>query len=129
VAASRLLVASRRDLAVPIPVEVRARAVPARVEYATNLSVGGLCLHAREPLPVGEGVAVAFALPGGGPPIEARGRVIWREEAPPTAAARWLETGIRFEVLADADRERLARFVRECDPDAAPGADSGARAS
>lgn len=98
-----------------------ARAAPPRIEYATNLSIGGLCLHAREALPVGEGVAIAFALPGGGPRIEARGRVIWLERAQADAAPRFLETGIRFEVLADGDRERLARFVRDCDPDAPAG--------
>ena len=88
----------------------------AALEYATNLSPGGICLHARARLAVGEGVAVAFALPDGGRRIEARGRVTWREDDDPAAQARFLETGVRFEVLDEADRERILRFVRELEP-------------
>ena len=73
----------RRDLAVPIAVEIARRSGDAALEYATNLSPGGICLHARTRLEVGEGVAVAFALPDGGRRIEARGRVTWHEDEDP----------------------------------------------
>jgi uncharacterized protein (TIGR02266 family) len=101
---------------VPVAVDVTPRSgAPAR-EYATNVSPGGLCLHARARLDVGDGVAVAFALPGDDRRIEARGRVTWREDDDPLAAARFLETGVRFEVLDEADRERILRFVRDIEP-------------
>jgi uncharacterized protein (TIGR02266 family) len=111
--ASRLLFESRRDLAVPIAVEVFRRDGEAALEYATNLSPGGVCLHARLRLTVGEDVTVAFALPGEAGRIRAHGRVTWREDDDPRAEARFLETGVRFEVVDEADRERITRFVRE----------------
>jgi uncharacterized protein (TIGR02266 family) len=106
----------RRDLAVPIAVEIARRGGEAAPEYATNLSPGGICLHARTRLEVGECVAVAFALPDGGRRIEARGRVTWHEDEDPAEQARFREAGVRFEVIDEPDRERILRFVREREP-------------
>ena len=113
--ASRLLFETRRDLAVPIAVEVVRRGAEPALEYATNLSPGGICLQARLRLRVGDDVTVAFVLPGEGRRIEARGRVSWREDDDPSAAACFLETGVRFEVIDEADRKRIARFVRDAE--------------
>ena len=110
---SRLLFEPRHDLGVPIAVEVVRRGAEPTHEYATNLSPGGICLHARLRLRVGDDVTVAFVLPGEGCRIEARGRVSWREDDDPSAEARFLETGVRFEVLDEIDRERISRFVRD----------------
>jgi uncharacterized protein (TIGR02266 family) len=101
---------------VPLAVEVSLREGAPADEYATNLSPGGICLHARTRLEVGEGVAVAFELPDGGRRVEARGRVTWHEDEDPAAAARFREAGVRFEVIDESDRERILRFVRELDP-------------
>jgi len=101
----------RRDLPVPIPVEVAGRDGARRVEYALNVSASGIGLHLPQPLPAGEALALSFPLPDGGGRIEARGRVVWNEEVPRTARPRWREVGIHFEVLRDEDRRRLARFV------------------
>jgi uncharacterized protein (TIGR02266 family) len=105
---------------VPLAIEVAPRDAPPRVEYATNLSIGGLCLHARAALRVGEGVVLTFALPGEAGGVRVRGRVIWCETPDAAAAARFREIGVRFEGLSDPERERIVRFVRECDADAAP---------
>ena len=110
-----MLFEPRRDLAVPIAVEVMRRGAAPAPEYATNLSPGGICLQARLRLHVGDDVTVAFVLPGDERPIEARGRVSWREDDDPSAAASFLETGVRFEVLDEADRERITRFVRDAE--------------
>lgn len=101
----------RRDLAVPLPVEVAGRDGIRRVEYAVNLSASGLALHLPRALPAGETLLLAFTLPDGGDPIEARGRVAWSEAPRRTARARFRELGVRFEVLREEDRRRLARFV------------------
>ena len=98
---------------VPIAVEVFRRDGEAVLEYATNLSPGGVCLHARVRLTLGESVTVAFALPGEDGRIRARGRVTWCEDDDPKAEACFLETGVRFEVIDEIDRERITRFVRE----------------
>ncbi|MBS1107527.1 MAG: PilZ domain [Deltaproteobacteria bacterium] len=110
-----MLFEPRLDLAVPIAVQVFRRDGEAALEYATNLSPGGVCLHARLRLAVGEGVTVAFALPGEDGTVRARGRVTWREDDDPEAEARFLETGVRFEVVDETDRERITRFVREAE--------------
>lgn len=101
----------RRDLPVPLPVEIRSRDGSVRVEYAVNVSSSGIGLHLPRPLPAGETLALAFELPDGGGRIEARGRVAWVEATRRTARARWRETGVRFEVLREEDRRRLARFA------------------
>jgi len=106
-----MLFETRRDLVVPIAVEVTRRGGEAAHEYATNLSPGGICLHARLRLCVGDDVTVAFVLPGENRRIEARGRVSWCEEDDPSEEACFLETGVRFEVLDEGDRERISRFV------------------
>ena len=111
--ASRLLFEPRRDLAVPIAVDVFRRDGEAALEYATNLSPGGVCLQARLRLTVGEDVTVSFSLPGEDGQIRARGRVTWREDVDPDAQACFLETGVRFEGVDETDRERITRFVRE----------------
>jgi len=112
----------RCDFAVPLAVELTRRGRAAGVEYAVNLSPGGLCLHLPHPLEVGETVELAFELPGGAR-IEARGRVIWSDAAEPAAGRgrvsgreRFAETGVRFEGLSDGDRRHIVRFVRGGDP-------------
>lgn len=106
----------RRDLPVPLAVEVVGRDGVARVEYAVNVSSAGIGLHLPRPLPAGETLALAFPLPDGGGRIEARGRVAWSETVLRTARARFREVGIRFEVLRDEDRRRLARFAAGSPP-------------
>jgi hypothetical protein len=90
--------------------------------YATNLSSSGICLHLRAPLPVGEPVALHFELPGEAAAIQARGRVTWSEDVDPAERPRFFEAGVRLELVAEADAERLRRFVRLCDPaESSPG--------
>lgn len=84
--------------------------------HATNLSTSGVCLHLAASLPVGAAVLLRLVLPDEPGVVTARGRVSWCEDPDPAAAARFLEAGIRFEIVSDADRERIARFVRGCDP-------------
>ena len=109
----------RRDLAVPLAVEVVGRDGVRRLEYAINVSPSGIGLHVPRPLPAGEPLALAFTLPdGAGARLEVRGRVAWNEAVARTARPRFHEVGVRFEALREADRSRLARFVAgEIDPD------------
>jgi hypothetical protein len=96
---------------VPLPVEVRGRDGVLRIEYAVNVSSSGIGLHLPRPLPAGETLALGFELPDGAGRIEARGRVAWVEATRRTARPRFREIGIRFEVLREEDRRRLARFA------------------
>jgi hypothetical protein len=102
----------RRDLSVPIAVEVVGRDGVRRVEYALNVSSSGIGLHLPRPLPAGESLTLAFTLPdGAGTRIEVRGRVAWNEAVARTARPRFREVGMLFEALREDDRRRLARFV------------------
>ncbi len=82
-----------------------------RLEYALNLSPSGMGLHIPGSREAGEILQLGFALPDGGDPITARGRVIWAEAAPPAARARFREVGVRFEVLREEDRRVILRFL------------------
>ena len=119
--ASRPAYDARCDLAVPLPVEVERRGVEASLAYVTNLSASGACLHLAARLAVGDAVLLRVALPDQGEPLAARGRVSWCEDPPAELGARFVEAGIRFEVLSEADRARIAHFVRSGEP-AHPGA-------
>lgn len=107
---------SRRDLPVPLPVELERRGAAPITVYATNLSSNGACLHLRAPLPVGDAVVLRLALPGEAGSVVARGRVSWCETPPASSRPRFREAGVHFEILPEPDRERIARFVRACDP-------------
>jgi hypothetical protein len=97
---------------VPLPVTVVDRSGERRREYALNLSPSGIGLHLPRPLDAGETLQIGFALPGGSGSIEARARVVWAEGTPPTTArARFYEVGVRFEVLGDAERRAILRFL------------------
>jgi Tfp pilus assembly protein PilZ len=101
----------RRDLSVPLPVEVTGRDGVRRTEYALNLSASGIALHLPRPLPAGETLVLSLALPDGSGRLEARARVAWSEVTPRTERPRFREVGLRFEGLREEDRRRLARFV------------------
>jgi uncharacterized protein (TIGR02266 family) len=84
--------------------------------WATNVSPGGICLHLRAPLPVGESVSLRFELPDGSGRVEARGRVSWSEDVDPAWSPRFFEVGVRLEVVGEADAARLRSFVDLCAP-------------
>jgi uncharacterized protein (TIGR02266 family) len=104
----------RRDLPVPIRVELRRSDGTVSTEYAINISGGGACLQLREPPQVGERVHLEFALPIGGEPLILRAIVIWctcLEER--GDHARFCETGVRFEHPDEATHERLLQFAEQ----------------
>ncbi len=87
---------ARRNLAVPMAVRVRLPDSEERREWAVNLSAGGLCLQARERLPVDTTLLVSFELES----IrvsDAPSRVVW--ESADSDTHRFHETGLHFEAL------------------------------
>lgn len=102
----------RRDLSVPLPVRVERADGTTRHEYAVNVSASGLCLHAKQPLSVGEELHVSLRLPRDAHEIRAVAKVVWtnhRGEALPLP--RCYETGLFLVEIAQGDVERLAWFV------------------
>jgi uncharacterized protein (TIGR02266 family) len=118
---ARQAIEPRRDLAVPLEVEVVRRDGERSREYAPNLSPGGMCLHLSRSLPVGETLRVRFVLPDGAGPVEARARVAWCAPPPGGARLRFCETGLHFETLRQRDRRRIAVFVGPREPAFPPG--------
>ncbi len=104
----------RQDLAIPLPVELQRPDGVVVLEYAVNLSPGGLCLHLREPLAVGAELSLRFTLPPSGPRVETRARVIW-SEAPQGDAigGRLHETGLRLGPLPPEAADALAAFAEQ----------------
>jgi hypothetical protein len=104
----------RRDLSVPLPIRVERRDGSERDEYAVNLSSSGLCLHAREPLEIGEELRVAFQLPRDRREIRAICKVVWKHEGDVgSCVPRFYETGLFLVEVASADAERIAWYVSE----------------
>jgi hypothetical protein len=104
----------RRDLSVPLPIRVERTDGSERDEYAVNLSATGLCLHAREPLEVGEELRVAFRLPSDRREIRAVCKVVWKDDCNGNShAPRFYETGLFLVEVASADADRIAWYVSE----------------
>jgi uncharacterized protein (TIGR02266 family) len=99
-----------------VRVHLELRSAGVEHAWATNLSPGGICLHLRAPLPVGEPVSLRIVMPDEAEPIAARGRVTWAESPVSEAAARFFEVGIRFEVLTEPDRRRIQSLTAESAP-------------
>ncbi|RJO71765.1 MAG: HD domain-containing protein [Myxococcales bacterium] len=83
-------------------------------QNAVNVSIGGLFLHTRAPLPVGAEIGLRFALPDAGTaPIEAQATVTHRLTVAEALRAEGAipGMGMAFSALSPADAERLTAFV------------------
>jgi hypothetical protein len=95
-----------------LPIKVERRDGTTRHEYVVNVSASGLCLHAKQPLPVGEELRVSLRLPSDAHEICAVAKVVWsshREDG--LELPRCWETGLFLVEVAECDVERLAWFV------------------
>jgi uncharacterized protein (TIGR02266 family) len=101
----------RRWLRVPLRVQV-ARSGGARIDYAINLSPGGLCVQTQEPSPPGSRLQILFELDPDEPPIRAEAEVAWCvHEAERAEGMRFFEMGMRFVDLAPEAADAVERFV------------------
>jgi hypothetical protein len=98
----------RRDLPVPLRVELRRPDGTTTVEYAVNISPGGLCLHLEDTLAEGDRVGVEFTLPPSGPAVRADGRVVWTSwKGAEGDDGRFCETGVEFGDLEESVAQQL----------------------
>jgi len=83
--------------------------------YTLDVGLRGVFVEWREPLEVGESVALRFHLPGSDRAIEARAAVAWWNPPGESARARRLPAGLglRFEEIPDADMMRIRALVVE----------------
>ncbi len=104
----------RRYLRVPLRIEILREGLAARVDYALNVSPGGLCLQTRNPAPLGTRVELGFQLFPHDKPVHAAAEVVWCvREAERGPGMRFFEMGLRFLNLDPADAEAIEEFVEQ----------------
>jgi len=104
----------RRDLPVPLRVELQRPDGTTTVEYAVNISPGGLCLHLEDTLSEGDRVGLGFTLPPSGPTVSADGRVVWTSwQGAEGDEGRFCETGVKFGDLEESVAQRLLEYASQ----------------
>ncbi len=104
----------RFHLPIPIPVRLERADGRASTEYALNLSAGGLCLQLRDPIAPDEKVVVRFRVPGIDMTVETWALMVWSQEVKADAhGGIHIETGLRFEGLDNATRQRIYDFASQ----------------
>jgi len=82
------------------------------LEYAANISAGGVFVETQNPPDLHAVVSVSMELPGGGDPVETKGLVVHRvttEDARAKKTAAGM--GVQFMEASDAFRERIDRAI------------------
>ena len=83
------------------------------VDYATNISLGGIRVETVAPLPVGTEVTLNFVLPHAGYPLKTKGEVRWVvEPSTDDTDKAFGAMGIRFEELSERDLKYVESLVR-----------------
>ncbi len=72
-----------------------------------DVSVGGLFLNTKTPLPLESLVALAFSLATGVPPVSCQGKVVYSMPG--------MGMGVEFAGLSEENRQSLEKFVDEAD--------------
>jgi Tfp pilus assembly protein PilZ len=83
--------------------------------FTTDVGLEGVFVERQEPIPVGESVAVSFALPGNAIPVRASCRVAWWHApgAPLVSKSLPPGLGLEFVSVSEADRARLRELLLE----------------
>jgi uncharacterized protein (TIGR02266 family) len=96
---------------VPLRVQV-VRSEGSRIDYAINLSPGGLCVQTQQPSPPGTRLELRFELDPDEPPLRLRAEVAWCvQEEERAEGMRYSEMGLRFVEVSRADADAIERFV------------------
>jgi uncharacterized protein (TIGR02266 family) len=102
----------RRDLPVPLRVDLRRPDGSTTVEYAVNISPGGLCLQLKDPLAEGDQVQVEFTLPPSGLTVRAEARVVWTNWMGAEGDEEYFcETGLQLAGLDETLRQQLHDYA------------------
>ena len=82
------------------------------LEYAANISAGGVFVETEHPPELRSVVTVSLELPDGGPPVEAKGMVVHRVAAEEAKARKTAAgVGVQFVDSTDEFRERIDRAI------------------
>jgi uncharacterized protein (TIGR02266 family) len=82
------------------------------LEYAANISAGGVFIATESPPELHAVVTVTMELPDGGPPVDAKGRVVHRVSASEAKERKTAAgAGVQFIDSSDEFRERIDRAI------------------
>ena len=80
------------------------------VDFAENLSRGGMFIATPKPLPPGTNVFLEFALPDNSIKVKTRGEVVWARTTPKSANEK-RGMGIKFRDLSPEDKEKIDKLI------------------
>lgn len=104
----------RRDRRLPILIKVEyLRMDDFLVDYASNISLGGMFILTDQPLELGTQFRIRFIVPGWAEAIETRAEVRWRR--PPGPGPLRSGMGVRFEGLAPPEKARIEVLIGRLD--------------
>ena len=104
----------RRDLPVPLPVDLRRPGGNTTVEYAVNISPGGLCLQLKDPLTEGDHVQVEFTLPPSGLTVRAEAMVVWTNwRGSEGEEEHFCETGLQLVGVEESLQQQLHDYASQ----------------
>jgi len=81
-------------------------------DYSTNISKGGLFLHAKQALELGNRLHLRLTLPGEPRPIQAIGLGMWTDKGG-SASPNLPGVGVRFAHITQEHRDRLEYFLQQ----------------
>ena len=82
-------------------------------DYAKNISKGGTFIRTSKPLDVGTEFVFVLSIPEQREQLQLRGEVMWTVEDAGSTEERPAGMGIRFRFQADAERQKLEKFVAD----------------
>ncbi len=98
-----------RSLRVPLAVLVVREGDEQSVDYAINVSCGGMCLQTDRPATPGDRVQLLFRLGPDCAEMAVEAEVVWCIEA--AGGSRFCQLGLHFLDLRDEQRSEIATFV------------------
>ncbi len=101
----------RRQLRHPVILKVDYRDINRFfTDFAENLSVGGMFIATRNPLPPGTNLTVEFMLPDSSVKVKTRAEVMWSRKHPKSPSQK-KGMGIRFQELTSDDKKKIDLLV------------------
>ncbi|GAC1544429.1 MAG: hypothetical protein NVS2B9_11630 [Myxococcales bacterium] len=92
------------------------------LEYAANISAGGVFVHTQSPPEMDEVINVTMELPGGGAPVDAKAMVVHRVTVEQARTRNTLPgVGVQFTEMDDNLRQRIDRAIEHILKDGAKG--------
>ena len=103
---------SRRDLRIPLRVEILGEDCSVADPYALNLSSSGICLQTSHPMKEKDRLEIRFRLGPHSKMIQTQAEVAWvTPEDDRVPGMRFYELGLHFVDLGELERSEIAQFT------------------